>query len=327
MRKLLIIIALAAGLAAAQSKDLQFEVATIRPAGTFNAQDLLSGKAALGVAVRGDQVTIRYVTISDLAVLAWEVKPFDVKGPDWIGQQRFDVTALMPEGATEKDMPQLVRSLLRDRFKMVAHTESKDTDIYALMEARGGHKMKPSPELAPPPPPEPDANQPEPDPAKQTGPGMTINGERLNINQTGGGPGGTNVAISGGRNGAQKVSVTPDGNIHMEIERLTMAELADQLALLVDLPVRDRTELIGSFQVALDLSMADMQGMMSKLNAASGGAMLPPEAQSRIAKLATAAPGGAVLGSVSKLGLRLEKQKGAIATLVIESAEKTPTEN
>jgi uncharacterized protein (TIGR03435 family) len=73
--------------------------------------------------------------------------------------------------------------------------------------------------------------------------------------------------------------------------------------------------------------MADMQGMMSKLNAASGGAMLPPEAQSRIAKLAAADPGGAVLGSVSKLGLRLEKQKGSIATLIIESAEKTPTEN
>jgi uncharacterized protein (TIGR03435 family) len=320
------LVALAAGLAEGQTRELQFDVATIRPAGTFNSQDLLSGKVSLGVAVKGNQVTIRYSTIRDLAVLAWEVKAFDVTAPEWMGQQRFDITALLPEGATQKDMPQLLRSLLRDRFHMVAHKESKDTDVYALLEARGGHKMKPSPELAPTPAPDP--NQPEPDPAKQTGPGMIVNGERLNVAQTPTGGGGANVSISGGRNGAQKVSVGPDGNMHMEIERLTMAELAEQLSLLVDLPVQDRSGLGGgSFQVALDLSMADMQGMMAKLNAASGGAMLPPEAQARIAKLAAAEPGGAVLGSVSKLGLRLEKQKASVATLVIESAEKAPTEN
>ncbi len=144
--------ALSAGLAngqsAEQSRDLQFEVASIRPSGTFNAQDLLSGKAALGVAVKGRTVSIRYTSIRDLAVQAWEVKPFDVKGPDWIGQQRFDITAQLPVGATEKDMPQLLRSLLRDRFKMVAHKESKETDVYALTEARGGHKMKPGSRVA-----------------------------------------------------------------------------------------------------------------------------------------------------------------------------------
>ena len=316
--------ALAAGFANAQTRDLQFEVASIRPSGTLNPQDLMSGKVALGVAVNGKRVTIHYTSIRDLAVQAWEVKPFDVKGPDWIGQQRFDITALLPEGATEKDMPQLLRSLLRDRFKMVAHKESKETEVYALTEARGGHKMKPSPELPQTPP--PDSNQPSPDP-KQTGPGMVVNGQRMDIKQTGSGPGGSNVSITGGRNGAQKVTVAPDGNMHMEIERLTMAELADQLGLLLDLPVQDHTGLSGSFQVALDLSMADMMGMMNKLNAASGGAMLPPEAQSRLSQLAAAEPGGAILASVSKLGLRLEKQKGTVATLVIESAEKTPTEN
>jgi uncharacterized protein (TIGR03435 family) len=208
---------------------------------------------------------------------------------------------------------------------MVAHKESKDADVYALMEARGGHKMKPSPEVVPPPPPDP--NQPEPDAAKQTGPGMTINGQRMDIKQTGGGAGGANVSISGGRNGAQKVSVGPDGNIHMEIERLTMAELADQLGMLVDLPVQDRTGLSGPFQIALDMSMADMTGLLSKMNAASGGGLISAEAQGRISQMAAGEPGGAILGSVSKLGLRLEKQKGSLATLVIESAEKLPTEN
>lgn len=318
-------LALAAGFANAQTRELQFDVATIRPSGTFSAQDLLTGKAALGVAVKGNQVNIRFVSIRDMAALAWEVKPADVQGPDWLGQQRFDITALLPEGATEKDMPQLLRSLLRDRFNVMARKESKDSQIYALLEARGGHKMKPSPELPPPPP--PDANPPEPDPSKQTGAGMVVNGQRMDIKQTGGGPGGANVSITGGRNGAQNVTVGPDGSMHMEIERLTMPELAEQLALLLDLPVQDHTGLSGQFQVGLDLSMADMMGMMNKLNAASGGGMLPPEAQNQLKQMAASEPGGAILSSVSKLGLRLEKQKGTIATLVIESAEKMPTEN
>jgi uncharacterized protein (TIGR03435 family) len=326
MRKVFVIFALAAGLAAAQPSDLQFEVATIRQAAPVNPQDALTGKLNVGVSVSGKQVSIRYLSIRDMAAAAWEVKPFDVKGPDWIGQQRFDITALLPDGAAEKDMPQLLRSLLRDRFKVVAHAESKDADMYALIEARGGHKMKPSPDVAPPPPPDP--NQPEPDPAKQSGPGMTINGQRMDIKQTGpGGAAGANVSISGGKNGAQKVSVSPDGNIHMEIERLTMKELADQLGMLVDLPVQDRTGLNGPFQIALDMSMADMTGMLSKMNAASGGGLISPEAQSRISQMAAAEPGGAILGSVSKLGLRLEKQKGSLSTLMIDSAEKLPTEN
>jgi uncharacterized protein (TIGR03435 family) len=325
MRKIFVFFALAAGLAAAQPRDLQFEVATIRQAAPMNPQDMLSGKLNVGVSVNGKQVSIRYLSIRDMAVAAWDVKPFDVKAPDTLGQQRFDITALLPDGATEKDIPQLLRSLLRDRFKMVAHTESKDADVYALMEARGGHKMKPSPEVAPPPPPDP--NQPEPDPAKQTGPGMIVNGQRMDIKQTGGGAAGTNVSVSGGKNGAQKVSVSPDGNIHMEIERLTMKELADQLSLLVDLPVQDRTGLNGPFQIALDMSMADMTGLLSKMNAASGGGLISAEGQSRISQLAAADPGGAIMGSVSKLGLRLEKQKGSLATLMIESAEKLPTEN
>ncbi|MEO8098177.1 MAG: TIGR03435 family protein [Acidobacteriota bacterium] len=319
MSKTLVIFALAAGLATAQSRDFQFDVATIRPAAAFNPQDVLSGKLTLGVAVAGNRVTIHYVSISDLAATGWAVKPIDVKGPAWIGEQRFDITALLPEGATAKDMPQLLRSLLRDRFKMVAHKESKETQVYALTEARGGHKMKPSPELAPPPP--PDTNPPEPDPAKQTGPGMTVNGQRMDVKQTASGPNGTNVSISGGNNGAQKVSVAADGSMHMEIERLTMAELAEQLALLLDLPVQDQTGLSGSFQVGLDMSRADLLGMMNKMG------MLPPEAQAQLAKSAAADPGGAVLASVSKLGLRLEKQKGSVATLTIDNTEKTPTEN
>ncbi|MEP7352559.1 MAG: TIGR03435 family protein [Acidobacteriota bacterium] len=323
MRKTPVMFALAVGLAAgsvfAQTRELKFDVATIRPVAALNPQDVASGKLTLGMTMNGNRVTLHYVSISDMAATAWEVKPIDVKGPAGIGDQRFEITALLPEGATAKDMPQLVRSLLLDRFKMVAHKESKETQVYALTESRGGHKMKPSPVLAPPP--AAVAEQAEPDPSKATGPGMTVNGQRMDVKQTASGPNGTNVSISGGANGAQKVSVAPDGTMHMDIERLTMAELAEQLTMLLDLPVQDHSGLSGSFQVGLDMSRADLMGMMNKMG------MLPPEAQAQLSKLANADPGGAILASVASMGLRLEKQKASVPTLTIESTEKMPTEN
>ncbi len=319
MRKYALLLALTTLAAVAQ--DLAFEVATIKPVAALNPQDVLTGKINLGLTVTGNQVSIRYQSLRDLAALAYEVKPFDVTGPDWLAQRRFDVTALLPEGATQADLPRLLQALLKDRFKLVAHKETKEAQVYALTVAPGGHKMKPAPEIVEPPP-EADAPKPEADPAKPEGPGMVINGQRMNINPTPAGPGGANVAITGGRNGAQHVSMGPDGQMHMEVERMTMKEVAESLTPMLDLPVEDRTGLEGEFQIALDLSMADVMKVMNKV-----GAALPPGAQQRLSQMAAGDPGGSLQASVQKLGLRLEKQKGSIQSLVLESAEKMPTDN
>ena len=265
------------------------------------------------------------MSLRDLAATAYEVKPGDVSGPDWITQQRFDVTALLPEGATKADVPRLLQALLKERFRMAAHKETEEAEIYALTVAPGGHKMKPAPEIVEAPP-EEDAANPDADPAKANGPGMVINGQRLNVNRTGG-PGGTNVAITGGSNGAQHVSMGPDGRMHMEIERMTMKEVAETLSTMLNEPVEDHTGLDGAFQIVLDLSMGDLMQVMNTVGAGAGGGALPPEAQSRLSQLAAADPGGALQASVQNLGLRLEKRQGSIQKLVIESAEKMPTEN
>ena len=209
---------------------------------------------------------------------------------------------------------------------MVARKETKEAQIYALTVARGGHKMKPALEIVEAPP-EAAAAKPETDPAKPNGPGMLVNGQRLTIDRTAAGPGGANVSIMGGRNGAQRISMGADGQMHMEVDRMTMKEAAETLSPMLDLPVEDRTGLDGAFQIALDLSMADLMQVMNKIGAAAGATGVPAQAQTRMAQLAAADPGGSLQASVQKLGLRLEKQRGSIQSLVIESAEKMPTEN
>jgi uncharacterized protein (TIGR03435 family) len=97
--------------------------------------------------------------------------------------------------------------------------------------------------------------------------------------------------------------------MHMEASRVTMPQLAETLSRFVDRPVVDMTELKGEYQVALEISMADLT------------------TSARVAGLPGVPPPGSVFVAVQKLGLRLEPRKAQLETIVIDHLEKTPTEN
>ena len=69
------------------------------------------------------------------------------------------------------------------------------------------------------------------------------------------------MTMSSSQTGTTKISMGPDGQMHMEIERMTMANLAQTLTPMLDLPVVDHTDLKGAFSIALDLSIQDMMQM------------------------------------------------------------------
>jgi uncharacterized protein (TIGR03435 family) len=53
----------------------------------------------------------------------------------------FDLAAKVPEGATAEQFRQMLQGMLADRFKLVAHFESKEMPIYELAVAKGGPTM------------------------------------------------------------------------------------------------------------------------------------------------------------------------------------------
>jgi uncharacterized protein (TIGR03435 family) len=66
-------------------------------------------------------------------------EPRILDGPDWIGVDRFDVTASAPaEGWTGERTRQMVRTLLADRFGLITHTEMREMRIYTLTVAKPG---------------------------------------------------------------------------------------------------------------------------------------------------------------------------------------------
>lgn len=305
-----LLFALTAMLAAGQ----EFEVATIRPAGPLNAQAVRDGKLLIGQRITGNQVDYGYLSLRNLVMTAYEVKPHQVTVPAWMDEQRYDIHALMPEGTDPKQIPAMLRSLLKERFKLVANKSSKELDVYALEVAKDGHKMKEAPE------PQPAAEPAKPAAGAQT---MTINGQQMQINQQQIAGGGMNVAIAGGANGAQRITMNPDGRMHLEVERVTMAQFSDTLTQMLDRPVIDRTDLKGNYQVALDLSMADIMQIASKTLGPAAGAGL----QAAMAGRGGMDPGTEIIGAVQKLGLRLTKQKAPVEIVMVESAERNPTEN
>jgi uncharacterized protein (TIGR03435 family) len=239
---------LAAGslLGQAQVTEPAFEVATIKPApsGQEIVKQLQSGKTPrLGMTMDGARVNMGFQSLADLIRIAYRVKAYQVIGPDWMSQQRYEIQGKIPEGGSTDKVPEMVQALLAERFKLTIHRDKKDLPVYALIVGKNGSKLTPAST-------EPEA--PLPDSAGA----MTIGTENGEMKVTQDGKGGS-IIRGGGQDGTIKQSISAAG-VHMEMTKTSIKYLVDILTTLVDRPVLDMTDLKGNFQIALDLPMEDL---------------------------------------------------------------------
>ena len=116
------------------AQALEFDVATIKPN--------TSGSPRSGTSVPpAGRFEGTNVTLVQLLERAYDVREFQVSGgPDWIRRDRFDVIGKTPDAAPPNRIPDMLRALLADRFKVVAHRESREQPVYALTVARADGK-------------------------------------------------------------------------------------------------------------------------------------------------------------------------------------------
>jgi uncharacterized protein (TIGR03435 family) len=299
---------LAASAVFAQTPAPAFEVASIKPATLPTAAQVTSGKLHIGMAIDGARVDIGNLPLVELIRIAYRVKPYQISGPDWMGAERFDVLAKIPEGASRDQVPEMLQALLAERFRMTVHRENKEHAMYALVVGKNGLKLKES--------------------AADADSGGAAGNAQVRVSPNADGKG---VQVSGGQTGPARMSMGPGGTMHLELAQATPAMLADMLGRFVDRPVVDMTELKGTYQVALDLSMEDLRNA-----ARTAGVTMPgPAAGGELGRLpgAEAAPtasdpsGGSIFNAVQQLGLKLEPRKAPIEVIVIDHLEKAPTEN
>jgi len=116
----------------------------------------------------------------------------------------------------------------------------------------------------------------------------------------------TNVVM-----GRAKLTIERDGAAHVETS--TVAGIMDYLSIRISpLIVVDKTELQGDFDIKMDLPPNDLSGLRT-------GALDPAELQARTMDQLSK--------GLDKLGLKLEQQKSLVETIIVEHAEKLPTDN
>ena len=304
-----------------------FEVASVKPAAPLDLMKVATAMRSggempkIGAHVDGARAEYTYMALRELIVLAYKVKPFQITGPDWLATQRFDIEAKMPAGSKKEDAPEMLQSLLEERFKLTLHRETKEHPVLALVVGKGGPKMK---ESDAPKPLDEDAPLKPGEMKMDTaeGPVRMVADQKNN-----------SATLDMGTKGKFSYKVDPANmTIHMDASQVSMSGFADMLSQFSQMSggasaptVVDMTKLKGNYQLGLDFSMADLIAM-----ARAQGMNIPAGvgANAPAANTASDPGGGASLTqAVAALGLKLEQRKAPVEQLVIDHIEKTPTEN
>jgi uncharacterized protein (TIGR03435 family) len=82
---------------------------------------------------RGERYELKNATIVDLIGLAYSSNSTKILGgPSWLEMDRFDVIAKQPPQTTPETQRLMLRSLLKDRFKLMIREDTKPMLAYAL---------------------------------------------------------------------------------------------------------------------------------------------------------------------------------------------------
>ena len=303
MRTLAWVIGLSAfssGFVFAQS-NLTFEVASVKPA---------APQANGSVGMRGgpgsrDPGRIAYtnVTLKNVLVNAYDVLSDQISGPNWLDSSRYDIDAKIPADTTREQFRVMLQNLLAERFHLRLHREKKDFPVYELVVAKGGPKLKRSTA---------DRDSPTPPPAS---------------NGRGGATDPKGFPLPGPHSTAQ---TSNNGVANMSGNQITMIQLAQFLKFpmgflignnntigMSNARVVDKTGLDGEYDVTLEYEWPGQ--VVAPAPGTPGGP----------ADLTQAAEPAPVLFTAlqQQLGLRLEQTKEPFEILIIDYADKTPTEN
>jgi uncharacterized protein (TIGR03435 family) len=220
---------------------------------------------------------------------AYDVQTFLITAPDWINTDRYDIVAKVPAGATRAQVNVMWRNLLRERFGIVLHREWKEFQVDELSVAKSGSKLKETAD------PNVEPLTPAAGPPRLNKDGVQeLNGS------------GAIVTIFPNANGA---------TARMVARGLPASEIATRLAANLRRPVIDKTGLNGKYDFVLEFT-PDLTGFP----VAPG---FTTQADNNAVD-----PGTNMASAVEKqLGLKLTTTRAKLETIVVDRAEKIPTEN
>jgi uncharacterized protein (TIGR03435 family) len=284
-----------------------FEVSSVRlwTPGIVPSQQLLDTR-----------VTLIGQSLRSLVLLAFRLKEYQLSAPPWLQDVIINIQATLPAGATRQQVPEMMQGLLAQRFGLVVRRERRLLDVYELMVDPAGtrniQEVEPLNDLDRAIPvgafPSADA-QANADRVQETldGPVRTVRGNLETTTVT-------------ARSMYSVRPLSPDKSfMHLlSATRMTMAELASLLERRTGQPVFDRTNLSRLYRFTLELPPLNSTREMVLRRGTSS-----PNVQA-----AFETPSIEMLtGTLKGLGLRLEKRRAEVETIVVDKIDRTPTDN
>jgi uncharacterized protein (TIGR03435 family) len=124
-----------------------FEVASVKPSAlrpTSGGRDGSGMGCPQSTKVDGSRVDFQCAGLIPLIAYAYRISPARINGLDWMSSlsaPKFDIVAKLPDGASERQAPEMMQALLAERFHLATHRGTSTQTMYALSVAKGGLKM------------------------------------------------------------------------------------------------------------------------------------------------------------------------------------------
>ena len=123
-----------------------FEVASVRraeiPPNVYGVP-VFPTTGGVGTSSPG-RISYRGTWLKPLIAEAFGVRSDQITGPAWLNTERYDIVANIPQGATRDDFKLMLADLLRDRFRLRFHMDSRIRPIYVLRARNNGPTLTPT---------------------------------------------------------------------------------------------------------------------------------------------------------------------------------------
>jgi len=147
MKPVLLLLA-ATALWAQSTETPVFDAVSVKPATPGGGRGAVRGMAAVSrlpeIKATPGMVVARLASLKSCIAWAYNVMEAQISGPDWMDQQRFDITGKAAGPAGEDALRPMMQSMLKDRFKLEFHRQNKDVQAYVLTVGKNGSKLKES---------------------------------------------------------------------------------------------------------------------------------------------------------------------------------------
>jgi uncharacterized protein (TIGR03435 family) len=244
-----------------------------------------------------EHFTCNQAPMSMILSTAFDARSFRMSAPAWAENQRYEILAKVPPGATRDQFRAMLQGLLAERFGMQFHRETRELPGYEMVVAKGGVKMK----------------------------GAEAGAEADSAPVAAGRGGRGVVAISEDRDGLPQVNpgrhvrailMLPDGRRRISGRLQTMEDIRLMAENQSKAPVIDKTGITGTYDFNLDIE-GPGAGLAAAAPSTPSDAL--PDAGIPAATLFS--------GMAEQLGLKLQAKKIPVEVVVIDRLEKTPTGN